>query len=363
VADALHTAGLAGAPGPTSAADARLADAGLIATHAAGMAVRTGILYGPGAATLVTGTASTAPMTVNVAAHHWVTTRGTADGVYRGAAETVRTVNIAAAPAANSRIDVVYVKQNDAASTVSPDGTTGDVYDVAQGTAAATPTKPAIPVGALELATLTIAAGATSTNGAGVTIANTARLTVARGARIPVRNQAERDALTGYPGLEVWRLDSDATQIQGAAGTWRTVDQPTLGYSGTVTAGSAAPASGATTEFTTSTVAVADPGYTYRLLISAALVITQNVTDSRIDLRVYDGTTLIMAASKSSTETASQYSTELAQRPYPLFTTGGLTGARTLTLRIGRYLAAAVTAFAVVNDPIINHFTIRVIPA
>jgi hypothetical protein len=213
VADALHT------PGATSAADARLADAGLIAAHGAGMAVRTGVLYGPGATGLVTGTAATAPMTVQVAAHHWVTTRGPADGVYRGAAEAVRTVNIAAAPAANSRIDVVYVKQNDTASTISPDGTTGDVYAVAQGTAAATPAKPAIPVGAEELATITVAAGATATNGAGVTITNTARLTTGRGAPVPVRNAAERDALTSYPGLKVFRIDLGYEELYASTTT------------------------------------------------------------------------------------------------------------------------------------------------
>jgi hypothetical protein len=223
MADALHT------PGATSAADARLADAGLIATHAAGMAVRTGVLIGPGATTLVTGTPATAPMTVNVAAHHWVTTRGAADGVYRGAAEAVKTVNIAAAPASNSRIDVIYVKQNDSGSTVSPDGSTGDVYAVAQGTAAATPTRPALPVGAEELGTVTIAAGATSTNGAGVTITNTARLTAGRGAPIPVRNQAERDALTAYPSLKVFRLDLGIEQTySSAADGWLPTEWVTL---------------------------------------------------------------------------------------------------------------------------------------
>lgn len=211
MADALHT------PGATSAADARLADAGLIAAHGAGMAVRTGILYGPGSTALVTGTAATAPMTVNIAAHHWVTTRGTADGVYRGAAETVKTVNIAAAPAANSRIDVVYVKQNDTASTISPDGTSSDIYAVAQGTAAAAPTRPALPVGAEELATITIAAGATATNGTGVTITNTARLTITRGSPVPVRDQTERDALTTYPGLKVFRIDLGYEQTYASA--------------------------------------------------------------------------------------------------------------------------------------------------
>jgi hypothetical protein len=97
------------------------------------------------------------------------------------------------------------------------------VYAVAQGTAAASPTKASLPVGATELATVQVAAGATSTNGAGVTITNTARQAVARGARVPVRSQAERDALTAYAGLEVYRLDTGYPERYSAAYGWQTI--------------------------------------------------------------------------------------------------------------------------------------------
>jgi hypothetical protein len=41
---------------------------------------------------------------------------------------------------------------------------------------------------------------------------------VARGARIPVRTQAERDALTAFVGLEVFRLDTGAVELCTATG-------------------------------------------------------------------------------------------------------------------------------------------------
>lgn len=210
--DALHTHG-----GVTSAQEARLADAGLLAVQGPTPAdVRTGVLAGPGTTTLVTGTASTAPMEYAVAAHQWVTSRGTANGPYRGSLDAVQLVATTAAPASGSRIDVVYEKQQDATPGVpTPDATTAPLYGVAQGVSTTgTPAKPALPVGALELATATVAAGATRTDGAGVTITNTARQTVARGAPIPCRNQTERDALTAFPGLRVLRLD------QGGAEEW-----------------------------------------------------------------------------------------------------------------------------------------------
>lgn len=203
MSDALGTPG-----GVISDEDHRLALAGLIAAQSTSIAARTGVMWGPGTSAIITGTSATGTMTVNVGVHHWVSSRAAADGVYLGAKEASTTVNIAAAPGANSRIDVVYAKQNDAGSTISPDGSTGEFYGVVTGTAAASPVKPSLPVGAVEIGTVTVAAGATNTSGAGVTINNTAPLTVARGADVPVRSATERDALTKFTGLTVKRLDS-----------------------------------------------------------------------------------------------------------------------------------------------------------
>jgi hypothetical protein len=225
VADALHT------PGVTSAAEARLDDAGLIAVQGATLLdARTGVMWGPGSTALVTDTADTAPMAYLVAPHHWITGRGVnTDGVYRGALETATRVPTGAAPASGSRIDVIYDKQGDANSTITPDGSTAPIYGVVQGNpTTGTPVKPSIPVGALELATATVSAGATATNGAGVVISNTARQTVARGGRIAVRTQAERDALAAFPGLEVYRLDNGQVQLCTGISptTWATIYDP-----------------------------------------------------------------------------------------------------------------------------------------
>lgn len=210
----------------------RLAMAGLIAGQSSSIAARTGVMWGPGTTSIITGTSATGTMTVNVGVHHWVASRAAADGVYLGAKESSTTLNIAAAPGTNSRIDVVYAKQNDSGSTISPDGSTGELYGVVTGTAAASPTKPSLSgiVGAVEIGTVTVAAGATSTAGAGVTINNTAPLTVARGADIPVRNQAERDALTTFPWLTVKRLDTGNVEARNVGNTaWVTL------YSSTAT--------------------------------------------------------------------------------------------------------------------------------
>lgn len=226
--NALHTPGAPGV-GVVSPAEARLDDAGLIAVQGPTLLdTRTGVLVGPGSTALLTGTADTAPMTVAIAAHHWVGSRQASDGVYRGANEQAgRKVTIGAAPGVGlgTRIDVVYEKQGDPQSTVNPgptDATAAPVYGVKAGTpGGAKPTLSDIP-GAVELGTVSVAPGAVSTNGANVSIANTARQTVARGAPIPVFSQAERDAITPYPGLQVIRLDTPSARVETrlANGRW-----------------------------------------------------------------------------------------------------------------------------------------------
>lgn len=195
--------------GVTSAQEARLALAGLLAVHGGTLLdIRTGVMHGVGSTALVTGTSATAPMTVAIAPHNWVTTRGSSNGPYLGALEASTTVTIGAAPGSGTRVDVVYVKQQDnTAGVPTPDGTAAPLYGVLAGTVGAGKPSLSSIVGAEELATVSVTAGATATNGAGVLITNTAKQVVARGAPIPVRSQTERDALTTFPGLEVKRLD------------------------------------------------------------------------------------------------------------------------------------------------------------
>lgn len=210
--DALHTHG-----GVTDAREARLAQASLLAVQGPSILdARTGVIAGPGSRSLVTGTTATAPMAVAVAPHEWVTSRGAANGPYLGVLEAIATVPIAAAPASGSRIDVVYVKQQDATPGIpSPDATTAPQYAAVTGTVGQG--KPAIPVGAEELATVQVAAGATATNGAGVTITNTARQTGARGQVFAVANEAERLSLANYVGLQVIEIDTGRRYFSGSA--------------------------------------------------------------------------------------------------------------------------------------------------
>jgi hypothetical protein len=123
------------------------------------------------------------------------------------------TVDIAAAPASNSRIDAVYVMQRDQNSTTAPDANTQGEIGVVTGGAGVTPTVPAIPAGAVLVGTVTVAAGVTATSNAGCTIATTCAWTTGQGSPIPVRNATEQGALSVFDGLATWRLDTHKTEF------------------------------------------------------------------------------------------------------------------------------------------------------
>jgi hypothetical protein len=200
----LHVDAVAGV-GVTSAQMGRAAQAAFVAHDGAGP--RLGVFY-EGNQTLLTGTATTAPsMTVQVSGLAFACQKALAEGVYVGRSPSVVTVDVAAAPASNSRIDVVYAMQRDKNSTTSPDGVSQGEIGVITGAAAVSPTKPAIPAGAVEVGTLTVAAGATKTTDVQVTIATTCQWTVGAGSPIPVRNLTEQNALSAYDGLCAYRLD------------------------------------------------------------------------------------------------------------------------------------------------------------
>lgn len=216
--------------GSTDAQNARLALAGLQAVQGpTALDIRTGVLIGPGSRSLITGTSSTAPMRVAIAPHGWVNARSAASGPYLGKLPAQVLVDIAAAPGSGTRIDVVYERQTDSTAGVpSPDAATAPEYGVKTGTVGLGKPSLSTIVGASEIGTVTVVAGATRTDSAGVTIANTARQTVARGARVPVLDQADRDSLTAYPSLEVYRLDTGQVQLCTAIGptVWATTYDP-----------------------------------------------------------------------------------------------------------------------------------------
>lgn len=137
---------------------------------------------------------ATATMNVSVSAFAAVAVRD--GGAILLSCDGPTNVLLANAPVANSRIDVVYAKQNDASSTVTaPDANNSPILGVAQGTASATPTKPAIPTGAVELASVLIPSGATATNSVGVVISQTGVFTSAGGI-VPFRLKSDLDLWT-----------------------------------------------------------------------------------------------------------------------------------------------------------------------
>jgi hypothetical protein len=219
---------------------ARSSMAAFVAHDGAGP--RLGVFYEGQSQPLVGATPATSPsMAVSVLGIAFCGQKATAEGVYVARNTGVIYVDIAAAPASNSRIDVVYAMQRDLHSTTSPDGLTQGEIGVITGTAAVSPTKPAIPAGAVEIGTVQVAAGVTATSNAGCTITTTCQWTTGAGSPIPVRNQTERDALTAFDGLSVYRLDLHATDVysNGSWG-WQTytptltaaTTNPTLGTGG-----------------------------------------------------------------------------------------------------------------------------------
>lgn len=107
-------------------------------------------------------------------------------------------VPLKAAPSANSRIDVVYVKQHETRSPMSDDSDF-PAFGVAQGVAAATPVAPGVPSGALALAQVLLPAGVSNTAASGVVITQTYIGAAMKGDMLRVQTSTQRDAMTMVP--------------------------------------------------------------------------------------------------------------------------------------------------------------------
>lgn len=192
--------------------DARIMLAGLVVAGADG-SPRAGVLGGANPS-IVSALPS---MNVAVAAAEFVTTKGRADGVAIFGNDGAVNVPIDAAPTSNSRIDVIYVKHND---DTTGDANADPIFGVAKGTAAASPAKPAIPTGALELATLRVYAGTTATNGGSNTLTNTYQMTAARGGLVAFRTKGDLDLWTNAQDGQL-AIALDTSMIyQRSAGQW-----------------------------------------------------------------------------------------------------------------------------------------------
>lgn len=129
-------------------------------------------------------------------------------------------VPITAAPSANSRIDVVYVKQNEERSPMS-DSSDVPSFGVVKGTAAATPVAPSVPAGALELAQVLLPAGVSNTASAGVVITQTYIGAAMKGDMLRVQTSAQRDAMTMVPeGTLLHNVADDCDYLRTPSGKW-----------------------------------------------------------------------------------------------------------------------------------------------
>ena len=128
-------------------------------------------------------------------------------------------VPLDAAPSANSRIDVVYVKQSETRPPMS-DGSDVPEFFVAKGVAAATPVAPGVPAGGLALAQVLVPAGVSNTAASGVVITQTYIGAAMKGDMLRVRTSAQRDALTMVPDGTLLHNVADGCDYVRKGGKW-----------------------------------------------------------------------------------------------------------------------------------------------
>ncbi|MFR7660604.1 MAG: hypothetical protein ACLUWL_05640, partial [Bifidobacterium longum] len=126
-------------------------------------------------------------------------------------------VKHAAAPSANSRIDLICIKQNETAAPAS-DPTDGPEAIIVTGTPAVDPVTPATPEGALALARVTIPSTATSMTSNGVIYEQLYPFTASAGADLLFRSETEKDAWAPWDGQKCRLLDGN--EYQAKSGAW-----------------------------------------------------------------------------------------------------------------------------------------------
>lgn len=134
-------------------------------------------------------------------------------------------VPLNAAPSANSRIDVVYVKQHEKRPPMSDDSDF-PVFRVMTGVAAATPVAPSVPSGALALAQVLLPAGVSNTAAAGVVITQTYIGAAMKGDMLRVQTSAQRDALPKVPDGTLVHNMADGCDYVRKGDKWRGWSMP-----------------------------------------------------------------------------------------------------------------------------------------
>ena len=129
------------------------------------------------------------------------------------------TVPLRAAPSANSRIDVVYVKQREKRAPIS-DSEDGPIIGVVTGTANLTPVAPQVPDGAVALAQVKVPSGVTNTTASGVVITQVYPFAATRGEELRFRTKDDMDAFAALDGTKAVTLSDNAHYVRDG-GSWK----------------------------------------------------------------------------------------------------------------------------------------------
>lgn len=131
------------------------------------------------------------------------------------------TVSLQAAPSANSRIDVVYVKQREKRAPIS-DSEDGPIIGVVTGTANLTPTAPQVPDGAVALAQVRVPSGVTNTTANGVVITQVYPFAATRGEELRFRSKGDMEAFAATEGTRAVTIGDNAHYVR-TNGAWNPV--------------------------------------------------------------------------------------------------------------------------------------------
>lgn len=224
----------AGPTGLLTVEDTRVGTSAFLYSGASNLVAKSG--FKPGAVNDPGGvTASGTPdANVHVAPFQLVlqTTRATVGGAYVMTLDASATVNILSTPAdpTNPRNDLVIAQQSD---TFYGDGVSTWQIRQVVGTPSGSPVDPTVSGSTdyVTLARVRVNANATTITTGNITDLRTSGhakslvgglYTSALGSILPVNSQTERDALSSYDGLSVYRRDNDWLEINNGVG-WQQV--------------------------------------------------------------------------------------------------------------------------------------------
>lgn len=130
----------------------------------------------------------------------FVAARSKGRAVLLGGSTVEVMLDVSPAPAANARLDVIYSLPADVGAGDPVRGAA-----IASGTPGAVPSKPSIPVGAIELGTLRVSAGQSSA--AAATLTETFRFAAMTGGEVRVRKRADLSSLSVISGTAAYVVD------------------------------------------------------------------------------------------------------------------------------------------------------------